>query len=74
MDIYTVLGIAFGPLFAAFLFGVLGVGIRLAIARYIPDCWLKRQLLKERIKTRYSAANKRIELESRIKQSQRTQS
>jgi hypothetical protein len=67
MDIYAVLGIFFAPLFAALLFGVLGAGIRLFIAKYIPDSWLKRQLLKERIKTRYSAANKRIEEHARIK-------
>ena len=59
MDIW-VLGAAFGPLFAAFLFGVIGVGIRLFIARNMPPCWLKDQLLAERFKTPYSAANGRI--------------
>ena len=67
MDIYSVLGLFFAPLLAAFLFGVLGAGIRLAIAKYLPESWLKRQLLKERIKTRYSAANQRIEEHARIK-------
>jgi len=67
MDAYTLIGIALGPLLAAFLFGVVGAGIRLAIARYMPDCWIKRQLLAERIKTRYSAANERIEHHARIK-------
>lgn len=66
MDIYSVIGIALGPLFAAFIFGVVGLGIRLAIARYMPECWLKRQILKERIKTRYSAANDRIAEQSRL--------
>lgn len=60
MDIYTVIGVALAPLGAVILFGVIGSGIRLAIARYMPECWLKRQLLAERIKTKYSAANKRI--------------
>ena len=60
MDIYSVLAIAIAPLAAAVLFGVIGGGIRLFIAKYIPDCWLKRQLLAERIKTKYSAANGRI--------------
>lgn len=60
MDIYSVIGIALAPLAAALLFGVIGGGIRLAIARYMPDCWLKRQLLAERIKTQYSRANRRI--------------
>ena len=59
MDIWL-LGAAFGPLFAAFLFGVIGVGIRLLIARNMPPCWLKDQLLAERFKTPYSAANGRI--------------
>jgi hypothetical protein len=67
MDIYTVLGVFFAPLLAALLFGVLGAGIRLAIAKYLPESWIKRQLLKERIKTRYSAANARIEEHSRVK-------
>ena len=60
MDIYSVIGIALAPLGAFLLFGVLGLGLRLAIARYMPECWLKRQLLAERIKTQYSAANRRI--------------
>lgn len=67
MDIYALLGIFFAPLLAAFLFGVLGAGIRLAIAKYVPDSWIKRQLLKERIKTRYSAANDRIEAHARAR-------
>jgi hypothetical protein len=67
MDIYAILGVFFAPLFAALFFGVLGAGIRLAIAKYLPESWLKRQLLKERIKTRYSAANARIEHHARIK-------
>lgn len=57
MDIYSVIGIALAPLAAGLLFGVIGGGIRLAIARYMPECWIKRQLLAERIKTKYSAAN-----------------
>jgi hypothetical protein len=64
MDMYTVIAIAFAPLAATFLFGVIGGGIRLAIARYMPECWLKRQLLAERIKTQYSQANRRIAEES----------
>jgi hypothetical protein len=54
------LGIFFGPLFALILFGVIGLAIRLAIARYMPDGWLKRQLLTERFKSQYSAANGKI--------------
>lgn len=64
MDIYSVIGVALAPLFAALVFGVIGGGLRLCIARYMPDCWLKRQLLIERIKTQYSAANGRIAQEA----------
>lgn len=64
------LGAAFGPLFALLLFGVFALGIKLAIARYMPDCWLKRQLLAERIHTAYSASNRRI-LEEAAKRSRR---
>lgn len=60
MDLPGILALLVAPLFAAFLFGVVGVGIRLAIARLMPDCWLKRQILAERFKTKYSRANGRI--------------
>jgi len=60
MDIYSVIGVALAPFAAALIFGVIGGGIRLAIARYMPDCWLKRELLVERFETQYSAANRRI--------------
>ena len=60
MSTSAVLGILFAPLAAILLFGVLGAGLRLAIARYMPDCWLKRQLLVERFQTQYSRANRRI--------------
>ena len=64
MDAYSIIGIALAPLFAAFLFGVVGVAIRLCVARYLPDGWLKRQLLAERFKTQYSRANGRIAQEA----------
>lgn len=60
MDVYSVIGLALAPIAAAILFGVIGGGIRLFIARYMPESWLKRQLLAERIKTQYSAANQKI--------------
>lgn len=60
----NLIGIALGPLFALLLFGVIALAIKLAIARYMPDCWLKRQLLAERIETRYSASNGRIAQEA----------
>jgi len=64
MTIYNTLGAFLAPLAAAILFGVIGVGFRLFIARHMPDCWLKKQLLAERIKTKYSAANWRIAQEA----------
>jgi hypothetical protein len=64
MDIYSLAAVAVAPLFAAVVFGMIGGGIRLSIARYMPDCWLKRQLLKERMRTQYSKANARIEQEA----------
>ena len=60
MDIYSVIGIAIAPFVAALLFGVIGGGVRLAIARYLPDGIVKRHLLAERFKSKYSAANGRI--------------
>ena len=66
MDKYTVIGVALTPLASAIIFGVIGGGIRLAIARYMPECWLKRQLLKERIKSHYSRANARIEEQAKL--------
>jgi hypothetical protein len=53
-------GVLLGPLFAMIVFGVIALGIKLAIARYLPDCWLKRALLKERIRSGYSESNRRV--------------
>lgn len=64
MSEYTLIGVFLAPLAAVILFGVIGGGIRLSIARYMPDCWFKKQLLAERIKTKYSAANGRIAQEA----------
>ena len=72
MNMSALLGAAFGPLFAVFLFGVVGVGIRLFIARNMPPCWLKDQLLAERFKTPYSAANGRIAEEASKRFSRRS--
>lgn len=54
------LGIALGPLVSLLLFGVVALGIKWLIATYMPDCWLKRELLRERIKSKYSASNRRV--------------
>lgn len=64
------LGVAAGPLAALILFGVIALGIKLLIARKMPDGWLKDQLLRERIKSRYSASNRRI-LEQSVSRSRR---
>jgi len=53
-------GVFFAPLVAFLLFGVIALAIKLAIALYLPDGWLKRALLKERIASRYSEANRRL--------------
>ena len=53
-------GVVFGPLFSLFLFGFVAVGIKWLIATRMPDCWLRDQLLRERIKTKYSASHRRL--------------
>ena len=60
MDKYAVIGIALAPVGSLLLFGVIGLGIKWLIATYMPDCWLKRELLRERIKSKYSASNRRV--------------
>ena len=64
MSTPALIGAALGPLFALLIFGVFALAVKLAIARYMPDCWIKRQLLAERFKTKYSAANRRIAQEA----------
>jgi len=64
MDIYSVIGLMLAPLAAGLIFGVIGGGIRLGIARYMPESWLKRQILKERFKSQYSAANAIIQAQA----------
>lgn len=57
---YSLFGAALGPIAGLILFGVIALAVKLCIARYMPDCWLKRQLLAERIKSTYSASNRRV--------------
>jgi hypothetical protein len=45
---------------AALGLAALALAIKLAIARYMPDCWLKRALLKERVRSAYSESNRRV--------------
>lgn len=49
-----------GPLFSLIVFGVIALGIKWLIATYLPDSWLKREILRERIRSKYSASNRRV--------------
>ena len=53
-------GVLLGPLVSLILFGVIALGIKWLIATYMPDCWLKRELLRERIRSKYSESNRRV--------------
>lgn len=53
-------GIALGPLGSLLLFGVIGLGIKWLIATKMPNGWLKRELLRERFPSKYSASNRRV--------------
>jgi len=60
MELPRLLGGLAAPLVSLILFGGLALGIKWIIATRMPDCWLKRQLLAERIKSKYSASNRRV--------------
>lgn len=53
-------GILLGPLGSLILFGVFGLGIKWLIATYLPNGWLRRELLRERFASKYSASNRRV--------------
>ena len=53
-------GAFLGPIFSLLLFGVFALGIKWLIATYMVDGRLKRALLAERIKSKYSHSNWRI--------------
>ena len=53
-------GLFLGPLASLILFGLVALGIKWTIATYMPDCRLKRALLAERVKSKYSASNRRV--------------
>lgn len=59
-DFIWVLALALRPLAALFLFGVVALGIKWVIVRYMPECWLKKQLLTERLHSTLSASNRKI--------------
>ncbi len=60
----TLITIALAPIVAAILFGVIGPAIRLLIARHMPPCWIKDQVLVQRFKGRYIGAERRIREEA----------
>lgn len=53
-------GAFLGPIASLVLFGVIGLGIKWLIATRMPDCWLRRELLRERFPSKYSTSNRRV--------------
>lgn len=53
-------GVLLAPLGSLLLFGGIGLGIKWLIATRMPDCWLRRELLRERFPSKYSASNRRV--------------
>ena len=53
-------GILLAPLGSLILFGGIALGIKWLIATKMKDSWLRDQLLRERIKSKYSASNRRV--------------
>ena len=53
-------GILLAPLGALIIFGGIALPIKWLIASYMPDCWLKKQLLVERIESKCSSSNRRV--------------
>ena len=51
-------GALLAPVGALIIFGGIALPIKWAIATMMPDCWLKRQILVERFKSRCSASNR----------------
>jgi hypothetical protein len=49
-----------GPLGSLILFGGIALGVKWLIATRLPDGWLRDQLLRERIPSKYSASNRRV--------------
>lgn len=60
-------GVLFAPFAALIIFGGIALPIKWLIANYMPECWLKRQLLAERLKSKCSESNRRILEQSRLK-------
>lgn len=55
-----VYGVILAPFGALIIFGGIALPIKMAIARWMPDGWLKRNLLAERWNSRCSRSNGRV--------------
>lgn len=53
-----ILGALATPLGALIIFGGIALPIKWAIATLMPDCWLKRQILVERCRSKCSESNR----------------
>lgn len=53
-------GILLAPLGALIIFGGIALPIKWLIASFMPDCWLKKNLLAERWHSKCSSANRRV--------------
>lgn len=54
------IGALLAPVGALVIFGVIALSIKWLIASYMPDGWLKTQLLRERWHSKCSRANRRV--------------
>lgn len=53
-------GVILAPIGALIIFDGIAFAVKLAIATLIPDCWIKRQILKERMSSNCSKNNKTV--------------
>jgi hypothetical protein len=60
MDMYSALGIFLAPVGALLIFGGVALPIKWLIATRMPDCWFKRELLRQRWESKCSSANRRV--------------
>lgn len=59
-DYLWALGLILKPLGVLVIFVWFGGGIKWLIVRFMPECWFKRQLLKERWESAASESHRRI--------------
>jgi len=53
-------GVLLAPVGALIIFGGIALPIKWAVATLMPECWLKRQILKERCTSKCSQSNLRV--------------